>query len=64
MAGTPVMISTGVTGSPSCCRAAAVPPLAMRSQPSSARVRAKGRRPVLSETLRRARGMGKILLAG
>ncbi|MNL33328.1 hypothetical protein D3C87_1552350 [compost metagenome] len=50
----PLSFSTGVTLNPACASDLAVPPLAISSTFFAARTFARSRRPVLSETLKRA----------
>jgi hypothetical protein len=54
------MSETFVTGSPASAMALAVPPVETSSKPRLCSPAAKAVRPVLSETLKRARRMGVL----
>src|SRR5580765_6056764 len=58
ISGKPVTVDTLVTASPASLRARAVPPVETRSKPRAARPRPKPTKPLLSETLNKALGMG------
>lgn len=63
ISGALVMSETSSTLRPALRRAVAVPPLAINCSPTSDRALARGSRPVLSDTLRRAAIIKKYLIA-